>query len=272
MSDDPVTPISGPQPPPTLSTARDILNLAESAGLTVRLVGGLAFWERCAEARDLLARTVRSGDIDLVVRARDRRRFERLLCSAFGVLLDPQLGAIPSGLHARFYLPDGTRFCEVNYDYLSYCHSLDLRARLSIDQTTIPLAELLLSKLQIVSPGDKDTLDIVALVLEHAFGNDDGEAINLPVILGLCTSDWALDRTVRLSICNTCLMVLDASFIDTRQAMAVLERLIRLIDALERARKSLRWRVRALRGSGGGWYRTPETLPDPRPEDLRSAV
>jgi hypothetical protein len=195
-----------------------------------------------------------------------------MLSEDFHLMLDPQLGAIPNEIHARFYRPDGTRVCDVVYDELVYCHRIDLRRRLVVDNTTVPLAELLLSKLQIVNPAEKDLFDTIALILDHEFDSHDGDAINLPIVIQLCSLDWSLEHTIRLSICRTCLTAIDSSSLDLFQKSAVAHRLIDLLDALERSSKSFQWRLRGLRGCGSRWYNLVETLPDPDPADLRFSL
>ena len=47
------------------------------------------------------------------------------------------------------------------------CHTLPLADRLHIEPVTIPLAELFLSKAQIVDLNRKDVLDLLTLILDH---------------------------------------------------------------------------------------------------------
>jgi hypothetical protein len=46
-------------------------------------------------------------------------------------------------------------------------HTIDLRDRFELDDATLPLADLLLTKLQIVQLNEKDVLDILALLADH---------------------------------------------------------------------------------------------------------
>jgi hypothetical protein len=65
---------------------------------------------------------------------------------------------------------------------------------------TIPLAELFLSKAQIVELNRKDALDLVTLVLDHEAGPGDEETINVDLVAGLCAQDWGLYTTVSMAI------------------------------------------------------------------------
>src|SRR5258708_23516354 len=84
------------------------------------------------------------------------------------------------------------------------CHQVDFSNRLSASTPTLPLAELLLSKLQIVKINRKDVLDALILLAEHPLAGDDGapdsrsgqSTISLPRILSYTSNDWGWWRTV----------------------------------------------------------------------------
>ena len=270
------TDLSSENPEPeSLTRARKIIASAAKAGIEARLLGGLAIWERCPSARTgPFNRVKRSGDIDLVVSSRHRQKFERMLCHDFGLLIDGSLASIPNEIHARFYSDTGIRICDVTYDRLDFCHSIDLRKRLTVDnlEMTIPLAELLLTKLQIVEPSLKDILDTIAIAVDHSFGQSDGEIINLPIICHRCASDWALEYTVRKSAYRVCRAILDMDEMAWTVRVCTLCRFFDLLDALHIDIKPIRWRIRAARGRGKKWYSEPISYPDPYPDELRMAL
>ena len=76
------------------------------------------------------------------------------------------------------------------------CHTLPLADRLEVEPLTIPLAELFLSKAQIVELNRKDVLDLLTLLLDHEVGPGDEETINTDLIAELCAKDWGLYTTV----------------------------------------------------------------------------
>lgn len=80
-------------------------------------------------------------------------------------------------------------------------HALDLRQRLRLDDLTIPITDLLLTKLQNEKLEEKDAKDIVAILEDHELGrSDDREIINLDYLAGLCSQDWGLYKTIMESI------------------------------------------------------------------------
>ena len=80
------------------------------------------------------------------------------------------------------------------------CHELPLADRLDRDSPTLPLAELLLTKLQVVQLNAKDANDIIALLLDHDVAEDDDDAVNAAYIAQLLAGDWGLWRTSRGSL------------------------------------------------------------------------
>ena len=63
---------------------------------------------------------------------------------------------------------------DVLVDTLEMCHRLEFGDRLRMSRPTLPLAELLLSKLQVVKINKKDVLDALILLAEHPLADDDG--------------------------------------------------------------------------------------------------
>ena len=69
-----------------------------------------------------------------------------------------------------------------------------------VDSPTIPLAELFLTKAQIVQLNEKGLLDLLALLADHPVGEGDDETINADRIVKLCGADWGLAKTVTLTL------------------------------------------------------------------------
>src|SRR6185369_6869106 len=120
--------------------------------LQVRLMGGLAFHARVPDWRASVGREGR--DIDLATRSRDRRGLADLLVAS-GYLADRQYNALYG--HKQLYFVDASRGrpVDVLVDRLEMCHTFEFADRLAADAPTLPLAELLLSKLQIAKVNRK---------------------------------------------------------------------------------------------------------------------
>ncbi len=110
---------------------------------------------------------------------------------------DREVYIASEGARSIFDDPDRGLHLDVFYDRLEFCHVIPLAGRLEVDQPTIPLAELLLSKLQIVKINEKDVVDAILLLLDHPLGTaDDGDTIDLDRIAALTAADWGLWRTL----------------------------------------------------------------------------
>src|SRR5207247_4413147 len=58
------------------------------------------------------------------------------------------------------------------------CHQIPLEKRLEVDETSIPLAELLLTKLQVIELNEKTVGDTVAILHDSDLGSEDGRRGN----------------------------------------------------------------------------------------------
>ena len=255
-----------------LAEARRVVDLAEERGLLVRLIGGMAIR---AHAPQWLARTRRPEiDLDFATRSKDRRGVYELL-EAEGYTPDRRHNALFGNKQAYFVDESRRRPVDVIVDRLEMAHSFDFADRLPRSRPTLPLAELLLSKLQVVKINRKDVLDALALLGEHPLGEDDGAAdndhglgtINVPRVLELTSSDWGWWRTVTMNLDRLDAFLradLREDDLDLGNGRALLfdpavqiAELRRRIDA---APKSARWKLRARVGDRMPWYAEPEEV------------
>jgi len=253
-----------------LAEALRVIAIADERGLFVRLMGGLAFH---AQAPTWTARISRDGrDIDFATRSSDRRQVSELLV-AEGYLPDKQYNALYGHKQLYFVDPAHRRPVDVLVDKLEMCHSFEFRDRLKVTSPTLPLAELLLSKLQVVKINRKDVLDALILLTEHPLGDDDGAvgsagagaAINVPRIAALTSSDWGWWRTITENLGKLRNFVeteLTADELDCGRARRFdpVAQIDQLEAAIERAPKSTKWKLRARVGDRVAWYELPEEV------------
>ncbi len=253
-----------------LAEAVRVIGLADERGLLVRLMGGLAFH---AQAPTWTARIGRDGrDIDLATRGRDRKALTELLV-AEGYTPDRRYNALNGQKQMYFVDEAWQRPVDVLIDRLEMCHTFEFADRLNVTRPTLPLAELLLSKLQVVKINWKDVLDALVLLGEHPLGPDDGTgdasaetaAINTTRIVALTSSDWGWWRTItgNLEKLEGFLRSdVTPSELDTghplRHDPAV--QIATLRAAIDSAPKSTRWKMRAKVGERMPWYVLPEEV------------
>jgi hypothetical protein len=255
-----------------LAEALRVVEAADSRGLTVRLMGGMGIR---AHAPDWTARTRRTEvDLDFATTGRDRAPFYELLAME-GYTPDRQHNALFGSKQAYFVDVPRKRPVDVLVDTLVMCHRLEFGDRLARSRPTLPLAELLLSKLQVVRINRKDVLDALVLLAEHPLGADDGApdamqgqgVINLTRIVEITSNDWGWWRTVtgNLDMLDRYLATeYRDEDLDVGQGRSVLFDPAAQVAALRRAieddPKSTRWKLRARVGERVSWYNEPEEM------------
>jgi hypothetical protein len=243
--------------PDVVVEAARLIGAAEAEGCTVRVMGGVAIsMHATAGVHPALRRTY--GDIDLVTAKKDGRRTLKMLAAA-GYQPNERFNAMNGGRRLVVYDMQNGRQLDVFVGEFAMCHRLPIAERLQVDPTTLPLAELLLTKLQVVHTNRKDVLDICAILLDHEVGDKDDNVINAPYVASLLAGDWGLWRTSRGTI-ETTRDQLPAIDLEPAERDVIDRRLTELWDRVERQPKSLRWRSRAKIGERTRWYEEPEEI------------
>jgi hypothetical protein len=254
-----------------LAEALRIVDVANREGLLLRLMGGMAVR---AHAPDWTHRTRRREvDIDFATRGKDRKAVFALL-EREGYTPDKRHNAL-FGQHQGYFVDEARRRpVDVLVDKLEMCHRIEFADRLGVSRPTLPVADLLLSKLQIVKINRKDVLDALVLLAEHPLAKDDGAqeatsgegAISLPRILAHTSNDWGWWRTVTGNL-KVLQDYLDSEFTEADLDVGVRpvrydirDQVAGLRDAIEAAPKSTRWKLRSKVGDRQQWYVEPEEV------------
>jgi hypothetical protein len=242
------TPLEDP-----IGEARRLVLAATKKGVTVRVLGSVAVHLQAPAAGPLLKRPIK--DIDIATRRGSRAAVTDLLIAA-GYVPDEMFNTLHGARRLLFYDPN-ERKLDVFIGEFSMCHVIPIVDRLEHDPLTIPLAELLLTKLQIVELNETDQRDIYNLVYHHDVSSGDGAAIEGDFIASLCAKDWGLWRTSRTTIerCQGNLAVYD---LDAEAAGLIRGRLDVLWTKIEDAPKTAKWRLRSRVGDRMRWYDEPE--------------
>lgn len=237
--------------------ARRIVAAGQAGGLALRLLGGLAVALHAPSAA-LPALARRYADIDLVAPARQGGPAEALL-AGLGYQPDRQFNLLNGAERLLFYDPPRQRQVDVFVGQFSMCHRVPVAERLGLEPLTLPLAELLLTKLQIVRLNEKDLRDICALLLDHPPGAGDAETLNQERLAQVCAQDWGLWKTASLALERARAFAAQAG-LAPEQVRTLDERAAALLQALDQAPKPLRWRLRAAVGERVPWYELPEEV------------
>jgi hypothetical protein len=247
-----------------VAEAKRILTAAQERSMPVRLIGGVAV--RIHASDGLRPAFVREyEDIDLVTTRKASRALSAFF-SELGYAPNDRFNSTNAGLRMVFYDLGHGRQVDVFVEDFEMCHKIAVAKRLDLDPWTIPLAELLLTKLQVVRLNPKDLTDIAALVLEHDVGPGDVETINEDYIATALAGDWGLWRTVQGTIATTRDRVPGLA-LGADDQRTIDDRLERLWLRVESEPKSLRWKARARVGERATWYQEPDEVEH---EDKRS--
>src|SRR5690349_692724 len=247
-------PDSSPLPDP-VAESRRLVGAAAGKGVVARVLGGAAVHLQAPEARPLLPRRIK--DIDVATRRGARTAVTDVL-TALGYTPDKMFNALHGSTRLLFIDETNGRKLDVFVGEFAMCHDIPIAGRLERDPLTVPLAELLLTKLQIVELTERDQRDIYNLAYHHSMVIDgEGEGIEAGLIAQLCARDWGLWRTTRSTI-ERCAGNIGEYGLDATAASLITERLGALWSRIESEPKSAAWRLRNRVGDRIRWYNQPE--------------
>lgn len=236
---------------------RRLMERFQAEQMAVRLLGGLGIRMVTADAfHPAFAREIR--DIDLAVRSRDARRLAQSLTDQ-GYEPNKTFNAMHGARRLLFYDEPNRRQLDVFVGSFEMCHTLPIGERLDVVPVTLPAADLLMTKLQIVKLNAKDLSDIYALLLALDVADSDRGAINRDFIARLCARDWGLYRTIQINLGNLRRDVGTAPVGPDEQRL-IEQRLSALERAIEDEPKGSKWKLRARVGDKVRWYEDPEEV------------
>jgi hypothetical protein len=234
-----------------------LVTIASHSGVAVRLLGGTAIQLISRDAGiELFAREPQ--DIDLVCPRGIGRTAEELL-DRCGYRADDTFNALNGHRRLLFFDDAHDRQVDVFVGEFTMCHSIPIARRLDLEPRTLPCAELLLMKLQIVELNAKDQTDILALLLSAEVTDHDRQAINGRYVAELCAMDWGLWRTVTMNVERTRAAAQHLG-LSPEVTGVIDDRVTRLEAMLHEAPKPRKWRMRAKVGDRVRWYEEPEEV------------
>ena len=237
-----------------------IAERAEQEGLALRLLGGVAIRLR---AKDGLLPVFRRqyNDSDWITpkgTSADAQRFFETL----GYSPHTRFNAIQGRERLLFFDEQHGRQVDVFVGAFRMSHKIPFGKRLNMEPMTVPLAELLLTKLQIAEINEKDVLDALALLHNHPVGNEDGDSINSERIATLCAGDWGLWRTFTANL-QTASERMEGYDLPEGGKQRIAGRIRELQERIEQEPKSLAWKIRSKIGERKRWYELPEEVGGP---------
>jgi hypothetical protein len=244
--------------PDILDEMNRLIEAAHANSLLMRAIGGLAIRVKCGNAQNFFQREYR--DLDFIVPDSERRKLEPFF-QEMGYESNRQFNLL-NGSKRQIYLdPNSERHVDIFVGAFEMCHKLPMNDRLHLDPVTVPLAELFLSKAQIVHLNHKDALDIASILLFNETGKDDDGKINLEYIAKLCGQDWGLYKTTSINLQRVQEVVGDEKLNLTEAERALIrKRASEIQQTFETMPKSMAWQMRDKVGTRVRWYEEVEEV------------
>lgn len=232
-----------------------ILEASDRMNVNLRVIGSLAFQMHCPNFGYLQAAMGRAyTDIDFAGYKKETKEIKELMFS-LGYEEDREVFIVSEGYRSIFRKTNSSLYVDVFYDKLDFCHLISWNGRLEVDKPTIPLAEMVLEKMQIVKINEKDIIDTIMLLLEHPLGKVDQETINIARIAQLCAKDWGLWRTTSMNLEKVSTLAQGYDVLKPEQKAHVAMQVKTALEQIEAEPKSVGWKLRARVGDRVKWYK-----------------
>jgi hypothetical protein len=266
--------MSRPPDQAIIDDAVGIVNQAQEAGLTVRILGAIAVRLQAASHIDLFYRLERLGssgktftDIDLVAYSKQRPSLHKFLENILHFKLDQYAVLMHGRDRTILHHPEGRYLIDVFFDRLRYSHEIYFGSnphdgRLSLDPVTISPTDLVLEKTQIHEINEKDIKDLVTLFAACPVSGQEGRGqINRRYIGEVLVDDWGfwydansnLDKVIQFAQRYKEDGRLDAEILKT-----ILARINDLKKGIDEAPKTKQWKKREKDGTKKKWWNDVE--------------
>jgi hypothetical protein len=261
-----------------LREALDLVERARGSSVTLRLLGSLAVYAHsldlphCVTALRRLGRLSEGSplftDLDLAGYSRQRKQIIGLL-EGLGFRPVGVLNALFGGRRLMYVHPRAAYHVDVFLDRLEFSHDVVFgeqpgRGRLDLDYPTIPLADIVLEKLQIHNINRKDLVDLAVLLMGHEVGDGMGkDVIDGRHVAKVLADDWGFwyDAKNNLQRLSSFVEQSEAEGkLGREEALAVSRRIEALLGMIDEEPKTSRWAKRAEVGTRKPWYREVEEV------------
>ncbi|MBD0318213.1 MAG: hypothetical protein ICV71_06770 [Thermoleophilia bacterium] len=243
--------------PDLVAEGKRLVARASETGLPLRLLGGVAI--RLRAPGELPAPFTRSyADLDFAT-ARGASGKAQVFFRNEGYEPHKAFNALNGNERLLFFDTANDRQVDVFVGQFAMSHRVPLGSRLELEPTTLPLAELLLTKLQIAELNEKDVRDALAVLHGHAVAEADGDAVNAAHVAALCAADWGLWRTITGNL-TACREYVDRYELPDTERETLRARIDEILARIEDEPKSRGWKLRARIGERKRWYELPEEV------------
>ena len=251
-----------------IDEGKRLVDEAAKREIPLRLLGGVAIRIHCLESLDFARKLMRLGegqqeytDLDFMSYVRFRKNKMREFFEEMGYEKRPTTMSSAATQRQIYFHPKGWFYVDVFYDkLLAANHPLDFRGRLGLDSPTITPADLLLEKLQIVFPDEKDVKDLLLVLRAHEISTkEERNRINAKFIATKLASDWGFWYTATTNLTGLREYVGAAQNLTDEEKQDLNSKIDQLVQTVENEPKSTGWKMRSIVGTKRKWYNPVET-------------
>jgi hypothetical protein len=243
-----------------MKEAARIVQDGKERGLHLRLLGAIAFQLHCPKYNYLTTRLHRTlTDVDLAGYNKERNEIEKMM-REFGYVDEPMVTALFGRQRMIWDNKSTGMHVDIFFDKLEMNHDIPFEGRLERDNLTIPIADLMLEKMQIVKINEKDIIDTIMLLREHSVGSGDPERIDSAHLSRILANDWGFYHTVTMNLTVVQDRLDHYSELTEEDRRDVKSKIQSLLKTLENQPKTLAWKIRARVGTKTKWYKDVEEV------------
>jgi hypothetical protein len=234
-----------------LEAAVQIIDHAESMGFRLRLLGGLAFKRLCPSSNDRYSRE--NKDIDLMGRREDSKKI-MITMETLGYKPREVFNKLNMGQRLIYYDVANRRRVDLFLDEFVMCHKFNFKENMLAGTYTLPITQLVMTKLQVVEKTDKEYLDLIAAFRDFDVTDGAGGILGNE-IAELCSKDWGIYTTFSKSLEA---LLAKAETLSDDDKKTVVPKIRKLVEMMGEKPKSLAWKMRARIGERARWYDLPD--------------
>jgi hypothetical protein len=251
-----------------IQEGRRLVEEATKRKIPFRLLGGVAIRIHCMEFLDFAKKLMRLGegqqeytDLDYMSISKFRKNKMKDFFREMGYEKRPTTMSSAATQRQIYFHPKGWFYVDVFFDkLLAANHPLDFRDRLELDSPSVAPTDLLLEKMQIVFPDEKDVKDIMLLLRAHEIASkEESDRIDASFVASVLASDWGFWYTVTTNIKGLKQYVSDSQNLTESEKLDLTSKLDKLMQTINSGPKSAGWKMRSVIGAKRKWYNSVET-------------
>lgn len=238
-----------------------IVTEGNKRGFHLRLLGAIAFQTHCPKYNYITLKLRRMlSDVDFAGYAKENEQVVSMM-RELGYADQPMITALWGDKRTIWDHKSNGTHVDIFFEKLEMNHDIPFTKRLEIEPFTIPLADMLLEKMQIVYINEKDIIDTIMLLREHEIGEGNiPETIDAQYIASLLSRDWGFYYTFTTNLAKVRDKAAATQELGEDDQLDVSKKIQALSDILEKQPKTFAWKMRAKIGPKSKWYKDVEEV------------